>query len=85
MDLAVLLTKYYSDDHIVKNGMDGVCSTYCGDVYKGFWWGNLRERDHLEDPDLDGRIVLKRIFRKWDGGAWTGLIWLRMGTGSGHL
>jgi len=30
----------------------------------GFWWGNLRERDHLGDPDVDGRIILRRIFRK---------------------
>ena len=36
--------------------------------------GTLRERDHLEDRDLDGRIILKWIFKKWDGGAWTGLI-----------
>ena len=48
--------------------MGGVCSTFFGEVYIGFWWGNLGERDHLEDPDLDGRIVLKWIFRKWDGG-----------------
>ena len=33
-----------------------------------FWQGNLRERDHLEDPGADGRIVLQGIFRKWDGG-----------------
>jgi len=34
-------------------------------VYTGFWWGNLRERDHLEDPGIDGRIILRKIFRKW--------------------
>jgi hypothetical protein len=49
------------------------------------WWGNLRERAHLEDPGLDGRILLRWIFRKWDGGAWIGLIWLRIETGGGHL
>ena len=35
------------------------------------WWGNLRERDHLGDPGLDGRIILRWIFRKWDVGLWT--------------
>jgi len=33
----------------------------------GIWWGNLRERDNLEDPGLDERTVLRWIFRKWDG------------------
>jgi len=37
-------------------------------VYTGFWWGNLRNRDHLEDPDIDGRIILRLIFSKWAGG-----------------
>ena len=32
-----------------------------------------------------GRIILRWIFRKWDGEAWTGLIWLRIGTGGRHL
>jgi len=55
-------------------------------VYTGFWWGNLRERDHLEDSDVDGRLIIRWIFRKWDGGrAWTGSSWLRIGTGGGHL
>ena len=54
-------------------------------MHTGFWCGNLRERDHLEDPGLDKRITLRWIFRKWDVGAWTGLIWLRIGTGCGLL
>jgi hypothetical protein len=29
------------------------------EVYSGFWWGNLRERDHLGDPGVDGRIILR--------------------------
>jgi hypothetical protein len=51
-------------------------------VYTGFWWGNLRERDHLEDPGIDGSVKLKWVFRKW---VWTGSIWLRIGTGGGLL
>jgi hypothetical protein len=39
-----------------------------GEVHVGFWWGNLRERDNLKDPDLGGRIILKWIFKEWDGG-----------------
>jgi len=54
-------------------------------MYTGFWWQNLREGDHLEDPGVDGKIILRWIFRKFDGGAWTGLTWLRIGTGGGHL
>jgi hypothetical protein len=41
------------------------------------WWGNLMERKHLEDPGIKGRIILKLIFRKWDGRGWIGLIWPR--------
>ena len=34
---------------------------------RGVYRGNLRERDYLEDPGIDGRIILRWIFRKWDG------------------
>ena len=50
-----------------------------------FWWGNRRERDHWVDPNADGRIILRWIFRKWEWVVRTGLIWLRKGTGGGHL
>jgi hypothetical protein len=39
-----------------------------GEVHTEFWWGDLREGNHLEDPGVDGRIILKWIFKKWDGG-----------------
>jgi len=39
-----------------------------GEVLTGVWWRNLREVDHFEDLDVDGRTILKRIFRKWSGG-----------------
>ena len=45
----------------------------------------LRERDHWGDPDLDGRIILRWIFRKYEGVVGTGWSWLRIGTGGGHL
>jgi hypothetical protein len=54
-------------------------------VYTGLWLENLREGGHLEYPNLDRRIVLSKIFRKWDVGSWTGSSWLRIGTGGGHL
>jgi hypothetical protein len=53
-------------------------------VYR-FGWGNLRERDHWIDQGVDGRIILRLIFRKWDVGVWTGLGWLRIETGGWHL
>jgi hypothetical protein len=37
-------------------------------VPTGFWWGNLREREYLEDPSLDEMDFLRWIFRKWDWG-----------------
>ena len=56
-----------------------------GETYSGFWWENLRERDHLEDPVVNGRIILRWIFRKWDVGTCTGSSWLTLRTGGRHV
>jgi hypothetical protein len=43
-------------------------------VHTGFWWGNLRERDQLEGIGVGGRIILKCLFKWWDGGTdWSNL------------
>jgi hypothetical protein len=63
--------------HVVWMGRVELCT--------GFWWGNLRERKYLGDPRIDGRIILRRMFREWDVGVWNGLSWLRIETGGGHL
>jgi hypothetical protein len=43
-----------------------------GEVYTGFWWKSMKERDHLEDSGIDGRIILRWIIRKWNVRALTG-------------
>jgi hypothetical protein len=53
--------------------------------YTVLWRGPLRNRDLLEDKGVDGKIILRWIFEKWHVGARHGLIWLRIGTGGGHL
>jgi len=47
--------------------------------------GNHGRKNHWGDPDIDGRIILRWIFRKWDVGVWTGSSWLRIRTVGGHL
>ena len=63
--------------------MSGACSMYGarGEVHTGFWWGNMRERDHLGDPGVDGRIVLKQFF---GSGTW-GYGLDRAGSGYGQV
>jgi hypothetical protein len=56
-----------------------------GEVCTGFCWANLRERGHWGDRDVDGRIILRGIFRKWEGVLGTEWSELRIGTGGGLL
>jgi len=65
--------------------MGRACSTYGGEACTGFWWGNLRERDHWGNPGADGRIILRWIVRKCDVTVWTGSSWLGIETDGGNL
>jgi hypothetical protein len=47
--------------------------------------GKPEGRRQWRDPDVDGRVILRWIFRKWDVRVWTGSRWLRIGTGGGHF
>jgi len=55
-----------------------------GEAYTGFWWGNVKERDHFGDPGIDGRIILRWSLINWDVLVWTGSSWLCIGAGGGH-
>jgi hypothetical protein len=55
------------------------------EMHAGLWCVDLRERDHLEGLDIDGRTILKLMFKKWDREAPKGFMWPRIGTGGGRL
>jgi hypothetical protein len=69
---------------LLKTGISRTFSMYGGKTHMKFWWENLRKGNHLEDSGVDGRLIVKCIFQKWDE-AWTGSIWLRIGASGGLL
>jgi hypothetical protein len=56
-----------------------------GKAYTGFWSGNRRERDHLGDPCIDGRINIKMDLQEVGCGGVDWIKLLSIGTGGGHL
>jgi hypothetical protein len=68
------LNDLYCSPNIIRviksRRMIGVGHVACmggGEAYTGFWWGNLRERDHLGDPDVDGMVIFRWVFRNCRG------------------
>jgi hypothetical protein len=61
---------YCSGNQIEKNEMGRACSMYGAkrEVHTVFWWGDLREGDHLRNAGVDRMIILKWIFKTWDWG-----------------
>ena len=80
-----MLTEYCLSDKTKKNYIGGTCGTYGEEQRCIHGFGGEREGDHLGDPDVDGRIILRWLFRKWDVVLWTGSRWLMIGTDGGHL
>ena len=56
VERSVLLTQFF---RVIKSGVEHVARMGRGEAYIGFWLGNLRERDHLEDADVDGNIIFR--------------------------
>ena len=73
---SLLFTQHFSGDRTKKNEWTVMWHVWgTGEVHTGCWSGDVRERHHLDDLGVDGRLILKFILKKWDGKAWTGLIW----------
>jgi len=62
-----------------------VATMWGGEWHAEFWWEKPEGRNHLEELEVDGKMVLKRIFKTLDGNAWIGLIQIRIGTVGGLL
>jgi hypothetical protein len=63
--------------HVARMGKGRKCT--------GFWWESLKERGHLEDQGVDGRMGSKWVLGSLSGGVWTGFKWFRIGIVGGLL
>jgi len=69
---------------IIKKSGGAACSGERRGVYRVLV-GKSEGKNQLEDPGVDGRIILRWIFRKWDVEEWTESSRLKIGTGGGHV
>jgi hypothetical protein len=76
------------NNQVEEDKMGGSCSTNKGGGRRrrrrtiiGYWWECQMGKRPLEDQDVGGLIIFGRILERWVGVMWTGLVWLRIGTG----
>jgi hypothetical protein len=62
--------------YVCPEGLQRIIKSFCC---------TLEGKSHWGDPDVDGRIILRWVFRKWEGVVGTGWSWLRIGTGGEHF
>lgn len=71
--------------NVIKSGrmrwQGMLCIWGRGEMHTVVYWEDMKDRDHLEDSDVGGRMVLKYIFKIYAGSACTVLIWLGTGLG----
>jgi len=72
-------------DHIKNCEIGGARGPYRGErgrkeTFTTFLWGNLKQKDHFEDLEMNGKLKLKSVLKKYDRRKCIGLSWLRIST-----